>query len=111
MSATVTRGGRHHDDMAMTGDEPLDEVPFSVDFFEVVLVCPPAGGRGVGRRGTVLGRSRGDDGAEFYAVFFEDVGETSMIARSDLEPTGERRSREDFYDGTRIRVSGTGDLL
>lgn len=111
MSATVTRSGRHHDDMTMTGDEPLDEAPFSVDFFEVVLVCPPAGDHGVSRRGTVLGRSRGDDGAESYAVFFDDVGQTSVIARSELEPTGERRPREDFYDGTRIRVSGTGEPL
>jgi|GEM_PF-3029658 len=97
--------------MTIAGGEPLDEVPFSVDFFEVVLVCPPADDRGVGRHGTVLGRSRGDDGAESYAVYFDDVGETSMIARSDLEPTGERRPREDFYDGTRIRVSDNGELL
>lgn len=97
--------------MTMPGDEPLDEVPFSVELFEVVLVCSPAGDRGVSRRGTVLGRSRGDDGAEYYAVFFEDMGEASMIARSDLEPTGERRPREDFYDDTRIRVSDTGELL
>lgn len=110
MSAMETRDGRHHDDMTMTGDEPLGAVPFSVDFFEVVLVRPPAGDRGAIRRGTVLGRSRGDDGEESYAVFFEDVGETSMIARPDLEPTGERRSPGDFYDGTRIRVSDKGEL-
>ena len=97
--------------MTMPGDESLDDMPFSVDLFEVVRVRPSAGDREVSGRGTVLGRTRDDDGTEFYAVFFDDMGETSMIARSDLAPTGERRPREDFYDGTHIRVSDKGELL
>ena len=95
----------------MAGDEPLDEAAFSIDFFAVVLVRPFASDRSVGRRGTVLGRSRGEDGGESYAISFEDTGETELVARSDLEPTGERRAREDFYDGTRIRTSSAGELL
>lgn len=102
---------RHHVDMTMPDDQPLDDAPFSVDLFEVVLVRPGTSDRDISSRGTVLGRTRGDDDEEFYAVFFDEVGETSMIARSDLEPTGERRRREDFYDGTRIRVNDRGELI
>lgn len=100
---------RHHGDMTVPDDEPLDGTPFSIDFFEVVLVRPGTHDGRRGGHGTVLGRTRGDDGAEFYAVYFGDSAETSMIALSDLEPTGERRRREDFYDGTRLTVNDCGE--
>ncbi|MBX9243492.1 hypothetical protein ICW40_01565 [Actinotalea ferrariae] len=99
MTVQLLGAERHHVDMTMPDDQPLGDAPFSIDFFDVVLVRPGSIDRDISGRGTVLGRARGDDSEEFYAVYLDDLGETLMIARSDLEPTGERHGREEFYDG------------
>lgn len=93
----------------MSDDESGDERPFSLEVFEVVRVRPGGADNPASSTGTVLGRARGDDGAELYAVWFDDRAETSMVALFDLEPTGERRPREDFYDGSHLRVSRRGE--
>lgn len=93
----------------MSDDDIGGTGPFSFEVFEVVRVRPGGADNPVPSRGTVLGRARGDDGAEFYAVWFDDRAETSMVALADLEPTGERRPREDFYDGSHLRVSRRGE--
>lgn len=103
-------GGPRDGDTAVESGEPLDDLPFSIDFFEVVRVRTADGNRGAGSRGTVLGRSRAD-GVEFYAIDLDDGSGTTMVAAVDLEPTGERRPREDIYGGARIRVSERGEPL
>ena len=97
--------------MTQPDDGLLHDTAFSLDFFEVVEVRRGAIDDPAGGRGTVLGRARAGDGSESYAVAFDGSTETSMISRADLEPTGERRRPEDFYDGSRIRVDVDGELL
>ncbi|WP_149203584.1 Imm31 family immunity protein [Actinotalea subterranea] len=95
----------------MSDDESCDERPFSLDFFEVVVVRPGAADNLLAARGAVLGRTRDDDGTEFYAAQLDGSITTSMAALSDLETTGERRRREDFYDGACSSVSRLGERL
>ncbi|NLF05359.1 MAG: hypothetical protein GX593_10230 [Actinomycetales bacterium] len=70
---------------------------FTLEHLAVVRVRAGAAGEADVREGTVLGRSRAEDGSEAYAVWFEERGETAMLALADLEPTGELRARRDVY--------------
>lgn len=64
----------------------------------------------VGALVTVLGRVRDEDGTEWYAVTAAD-GDSIMLPRPWLTTTGRRLRREDFYDGTSIRVDAKGHAL
>ena len=87
------------------------------EFFEVVRVEPRPGAASwvqalCGQVGAVLGQSR-DEGQEptAYAVSL-DAGEcTYMFDAGDLVAMGEKRTREDYYDDTSIRVSERGEIL
>ena len=89
----------------------------SFDFFEVVRVEPrpdaPEAIQGQrGRIGVVLGKSA-EEGQEptSYAVDLDGVDDGWSIDARDLTSTGDFRRREDYYDGTSIRVSVRGELL
>ena len=71
--------------------------PFTLEHLAVVRVRTGAASAADVHEGTVLGRSRAEDGTEVYAVWFEERGETAMLALADLEPTGELRVRGDVY--------------
>lgn len=95
---------------AFTSDGFLSEdVPFGIDLFEIVQVLRGVDGV-AGRRGTVVGQSRSEDGTEFYALMFDGVG-TELFARSDLKVTGRRQQPGDIYRGTSIRVNGRGEVV
>ncbi len=75
-------------------------------FYDVVEVI---GGRRniaslVGRRGAVLGMAQSDDGQWSYAVQMLDDGDGWTIPEAELKATGEAMCREDFYDGSSIKV-------
>lgn len=81
---------------------------FAFDFYEVVRVTASD----VLPRGTlvtVLARSRDDNGTEWYAVTESD-GEGPVLPGTSLAPTGRRLRREDFYDGTSVKVTPHGQL-
>jgi hypothetical protein len=76
------------------------------DFYEVVRVLPtgkyPHGVSGA--FGAVLGRAETDDGLWTYTLSIEGVEETWSFNEEELEATGQRKTRSDFYDGTKLRV-------
>ena len=87
------------------------------DFFEVVRVEPRPGSDAElealrGRIGAVLGKSA-EEGElpTSYAVDIDGLDEGWSIDAEDLVSTGKFRRREDYYDGTSIRVSVDGELL
>jgi hypothetical protein len=82
---------------------------FAFDFFEVLEV---AGGKVLPRGSLVcvLGRVREDDGTEWYSVT-PNQGDSCMISAPELRATGRHLRREDFYDGSAVRVSQEGELL
>jgi hypothetical protein len=86
------------------------------DFFEVVRVEPrrdaPSEIKALrGRTGCILGKSA-EEGQEptIYAVDLDGVEEGWSIDARDLVSTGGFRRREDYYDGSSIRVSPAGEL-
>lgn len=80
--------------------------PFVFDFYEVLKVVG-ATVLPLGSLVTVLGRSRDEQGVEWYAVTPDD-GETFMVGAGDLQATGRRLRHEDFYDGSSLRVGMDG---
>lgn len=92
----------------MSDDEAALGGVFAFDLYEVLRVT---GGDLVplGSLVTVLGRSRDDDGTEWYAVTESD-GPCPMLPGNWLTATGRRLRREDFYDGTSIRVTPDGHV-
>jgi len=89
-------------------------MPF--EHYEIVRVREtPAttDGHIAGLEGAVLGIAVEDNGEIVsYAVsIYERDGICWSLAPSDLEPTGRHDRRENFYDGTSIRVSEYGELL
>lgn len=63
-----------------------------------------------GRTGVVLGISAESMKIDHYAVQVEPSGEVVMLSYSDLEPTGERASRNDVYGETTIHVTKEGHV-
>jgi hypothetical protein len=58
-----------------------------------------------GAIGVVLGRSQNEEtGAWGYAVYIEGHDDVWDVPSEALQPTGRMRSREDFYDGTSLKV-------
>ena len=97
--------------MAVDDGEAVDQGGFTFDFFEVVTVTRSQGPNLRGARATILGRSRSEDAAEFYAIRFDRGDEVFMVASEDLQATGQRRRRDEFYDGSSIGVSVRGEPL
>jgi hypothetical protein len=64
-----------------------------------------------GLEGVVLGASEDGGVVVAYAVHLYDHDQVWMIRAEDLEPTGRRDRRENFYDGASTRVSFDGELL
>ena len=87
----------------------------SIELFDVVEVVATERTRALqisGRTGTVVGVSEaetaGDNAA--YAVSVDGLDRTVMFVVSELRATGERKAREDIYDGTSIRVTDRGEI-
>ncbi len=54
--------------------------------------------------GSVMGRSQDDDHNWHYSVQIEGKVSSCMFRESELESIGVVGSREDFYDGSSLRV-------
>lgn len=54
--------------------------------------------------GAVLGRSQDEKGGWHYAVAFCSEDKCVMFAEEDLAATGEFTERQEFYDGSSLRV-------
>ena len=63
-----------------------------------------------GAVGVVLGISESSQD-RWYSVMVDSYDESFFLAGTDLRATGRRRSAEEFYDGSSIRVSQRGHLL
>ena len=64
----------------------------------------------VGERGVVMGMAE-EAGQWSYSVSIESRGVSCSVRASDIKSTGQFRRREEFYDGSSIRVSKDGRLL
>jgi len=87
-----------------------------LEYFEVVRVEPRSDARPElealrGRVGAVLGISAEEGEPRAYAVCLDGMDGTWMIQASDLSSTGEVRQRQDYYDGTSLRVSVNGRVV
>ena len=84
--------------------------PFA--FYEVVVIesSRPELRDVAGERGVIMGMAE-EDGQWSYAVSIESRGTSWSVFKSDIKSTGEVRRREEFYDGSSIRVSKDGELL
>jgi hypothetical protein len=77
------------------------------DFYEVVEILEPEvmPTRLWHTKGVVMGMSQSENGAWEYAIsVFEDQRETWQLEEEFLKTTGKRMSREDFYDGSFVRI-------
>lgn len=68
-----------------------------------------------GMTGTILGMAQNDNGEWGYGVQILETNENWDISESDLVATGKHMKREDFYDGTSVKVTvdpetGEGDV-
>jgi hypothetical protein len=77
------------------------------DFYEVVTISSidPQLQDIVGNEGVVLGRAESSDGSWTYAIKVSNVKEVWMVPHDALGATGRKLSREDFYDGSSLKVS------
>jgi hypothetical protein len=84
--------------------------PFA--FYEVVVVqsSRPELREIAGERGVIMGMAE-EAGQWSYSVSIESSGISRSVGASDIKSTGEVRRREEFYDGSSIRVSKDGKLL
>jgi hypothetical protein len=87
-------------------------------FYEIVRVRNTPKNRScriAGLEGAIMGITPPDEieeGQELaYSVFIDAVDSSWALNESELEPTGRKARREDFHDGTSIRVSRDGRLL
>ncbi len=90
--------------------------PESIELFDVVATVETERTVALevaGAMGAVLGISEPDviSEAAAYAVSIDGLDRTVMLVAAELRPTGERRTLEDFYDGTSIQVSKRGEVL
>ena len=88
------------------------------DFYEVVRIrtSDPQKLQLNGEKGAVLGITETEDHTEpfLYAVSIDSLKECWCFFEGELEQTGERRSRSDYFSGKSIRVvvdeHGNGSL-
>jgi hypothetical protein len=91
--------------MTIHNEQPAPAPRF--EFFEKVRVTATDAAKCHmnGRVGTVLGRTLTDDETSWlYAVSIELEENTWSLLEDELESTGEYSSRDEFYDGTSLRV-------
>jgi hypothetical protein len=94
-------------------------IPAKFDFFEEVRVrnAEPPQEHLIGYVGVVLGRTATDDESTWYygVTIPVDSQTVSCFFESQLESTGRKYRREDFYDGTSVRVRvdehGAGSIV
>jgi len=95
----------------------LSETVPKYGFYEKVRVDSQASEKASvnGQIGAVLGRVQTENGIWYYTIYIY-VTETSWcFFEHELSPTGEQASREDFYDGSSVRVrvddEGRGNIV
>jgi hypothetical protein len=66
-----------------------------------------------GKLGAVLGISQQErePAPVSYAVSLDGVDDTYQFLEQELEATGERRRREDYYSGAKVRVNRHGEIV
>ena len=64
-----------------------------------------------GRLGAVLGISGPDEEPDAYAVALDGEADLIMLSPAEVEATGLRRNKADYYDGTSLQVSREGRIL
>jgi Immunity protein 31 len=77
------------------------------DYYEEVRIksLDPEKAHLNGRVGVVLGRTETEDKSSwYYAINLHSEEQGWCFFETELEPTGNKFRREDFYDGTSIRV-------
>jgi hypothetical protein len=74
-------------------------------FYEKVLLPSTEGSVATG---FVMGRCQDDNRRWHYSVHVVGTATSCMYCEDDLVSTGEVGSREDFYDGSSIRVTVNG---
>lgn len=76
-------------------------------FYEVVRVVStsPDKQKIRGLEGAILGKSKNDKGEWGYAVYIYELSECWDLMHDELEDTGKMDQRENFYDGTRVKVT------
>jgi hypothetical protein len=84
------------------------------EFLDEVRVQPIGGSEFAlldGRLGVVLGVSGPDEEPEAYAVAVDGEAELIMLSPAEIEATGLRRNKADYYDGMSLQVSPEGRIL
>lgn len=89
------------------------------DFYEKVRICTsdPAKSHLKGEIGAVLGRTETEDHpAPFlYGVCIDSLGRVWSFFENELAPTNQWAKREDYYDGSSVRVRvderGRGEVV
>jgi hypothetical protein len=86
-------------------------------FYEKVRVTSQASdkARVNGQMGAVLGRAQTENGTWYYTVHIYSTVTSWCFFEHELSPTGEQASREEFYDGSSVRVKvdeeGRGSIV
>ena len=85
----------------------MNEAAPRYDFYEKVRVNSqmPENATVNGEIGAVLGRAQTEDGTWYYTVNVSSSQTSWCFFEYELSPTGEQASRDDFYDGSSVRVS------
>lgn len=84
-----------------------------LDFLDEVRVQPIASSKFAhlgGRLGAVLGVSGPDEDPEAYAVAVDGEQNLIMLSPREVSPTGLRRRKAEYYDGTSVQVSRDGTI-
>lgn len=95
----------------------MDETNPRYEFYEKVRVTSQAGDKVKvnGQIGAVLGRVQMADRNWYYTVHIYSTDTSWCFFEHELSPTGEQASREDFYDGSSVRVKvdeqGRGSIV
>lgn len=73
-------------------------------FYQQVRLARPAPANRalLGRVGVILGRTNAPGQPAGYGVSFEDEDQIICCEETELEATGRRFRREDYYDDTRV---------
>lgn len=87
------------------------EGDYTFALFEVVTVDPPPLPQLAGLSATVLGRSRDEDGTEYYALTYAEHTESVMAEGENMTSTGQIRDQTEFYDGTTVHVTLDGRAI
>ena len=95
----------------------MDETTPRYEFYEKVRVTSQASDKVKvnGQIGAVLGRVQTEDRTWYYTVYIYSTETSWCFFEHELSPTGEQARREDFYDGSSVRVKvdehGRGSIV